>query len=42
MPARSDGLDIIDGGPDGRDIAPKAIAGKPEMPDLRGLKADKT
>jgi hypothetical protein len=27
-PARSDGLDNVDGGPDGTDIALKAIAGK--------------
>ncbi len=49
LPARSDSPDLIDGGPDGwgysarmaGDIAPKAIFGKPEMPDLRGLKADR-
>ena len=40
LPARSDSPDIIDGGPDGADIAPKTLPGKPEMPDLRGLKAD--
>ena len=40
LPARSDGLDNIDGGPDGWDIAPRAVFGKSEMPDLRGLKAD--
>jgi hypothetical protein len=41
LPARSDGLDRIDGGPDGADIALKAIFGKLEMLDLRGFKADR-
>jgi hypothetical protein len=40
LPARSDSPDLIDGGPDGWDIAPTAIFGKPEMLDLRGFKAD--
>jgi hypothetical protein len=41
LPARSDGLDRIDGGPDGADIALKPMFGKLEMPDLRGFKADR-
>jgi hypothetical protein len=32
MPARSDGLDNVDGGPDAADIALKAVPGKPQMP----------
>jgi len=34
LPARSDSPDLVDGGPDGGDIAPKGIFGKPEMVDL--------
>jgi hypothetical protein len=41
LPARSDSLDIVDGGPDAADIAPGAVPGKLEMPDLRGLKPDR-
>jgi hypothetical protein len=39
LPARSDSPDIIDGGPEGADIAPAAFPGKPEMPGLRASKA---
>jgi hypothetical protein len=41
MPARSDSPDFVDGGLDDADIAPDAVPGKPEVPHLRGLKADK-
>ena len=34
------GLDTVDAAPNGADIAPGPILGKPEMPDLRALKAD--
>jgi hypothetical protein len=40
LPARSDGLDTIDGSSNPADIMPGALWGKPEMPHLRGLKAD--
>jgi hypothetical protein len=40
VPARSDSPDLVDGGPDGIDIAPGAVPGKPEVPHLRGRKAD--
>jgi hypothetical protein len=33
-------LDMVDGGPDGADIAPRPLLGKLEMPDLRGFKPD--
>jgi hypothetical protein len=35
LPARSDSPDIIDGGPDGADIAFGALPGKAEMRSLR-------
>jgi hypothetical protein len=35
VPARSDGLDDVDGGPDLPDIMPHRAIGKPEMPDSR-------
>lgn len=34
------GLDTVDGAPNGADIAPGPILGKPEMPDLQALKAN--
>src|SRR5712671_418659 len=40
LPARSDSPDIIDGGPEGADIAPRVLPGKPEMPGLRASEAD--
>jgi hypothetical protein len=40
LPARSDGLDTIDGSSDAGDIMLGAHLGKPEKPHLRGLKAD--
>ena len=39
-PLRHD-LDNVDGAPNGADIAPGAILGKPEMPDLRAVKANR-
>jgi hypothetical protein len=41
LPARSDSPDLIDGARMAGDIAPWAIFGKLEMPDLRALKADR-
>ncbi len=41
LPARSDGLDNVDGSSDAADIIPSARLGKLEMPHLRGLKADR-
>ena len=40
LPARSDGLDNVDGSSDAADIMPSARLGKLEMPQLRGLKAE--
>jgi hypothetical protein len=40
LPARSGGLDMVDGGTDPVDIISTAIFGKPEMPDLRDSRAD--
>ncbi len=40
LPARSDGLDDVDGSSDAADIMPSARLGKLEMPHLRGLKAE--
>ena len=40
LPARSDSPDIIDGGPEGADIAPETLPGKPEMPGLQTSRAE--
>jgi len=39
VPARSDSPDLVDGSPDGADIAPDADPGKPEAPHLRSINA---
>ena len=41
MPARSDSLDNVDGGPDREGYSPQGHRGQAEMPDSGGPKADK-